>query len=251
MPPVISCRTSVYPTIHDAFRLLPDAGIRAVELCVPSPDDVAPNKERADAAGVTIATVGTGVNLASQDSIAAFDRMLAACASAGVPKVFTSISGKIERAAAMAALKPIAARAADLGVIISMETHPPFARNADDASQTMNDVGSPALRMNFDTANVHYYNRDVDTVDELRKVVDRVASVHLKESRGAYESMDFPLFGQGIVDFAEVFRLCAEQGLDGPYTMELEGPLTHNKTPDEVHDSVKACMAHLKSVGVL
>lgn len=87
----------------------------------------------------------------------------------------------------------------------------------------MEAIKHPAVRVNFDTANVYFYNQNVTAVGELGKVIDYVASVHLKDTTGGYEDWTFPTLGTGVVDFAEVFRMLNARGFAGPFTMELEG----------------------------
>ena len=125
-------------------------------------------------------------------------------------------------AAAYARLRQVGDVAARHGLVVALETHPNLISNGDVARRTMEAVAHPSIRVNYDTANVHYYNHGVDSVAELRKVLPYVAALHLKESKGAYESFDFPPLGQGIVDFPAIFRLLDEAGFSGPTTLEIE-----------------------------
>ena len=149
-------------------------------------------------------------------------------------------------------LKEPAEAARKAGVVLSLETHVPFAQNGDVARRTVSAVGSPGLGWNYDTANVYYYNpRGVNGVAELIKALPCVTSVHLKESlRGEPESWDFPVFGEGIVDFRAVFDLLDARGYSGPYTMELEGALVDGLPAEARLDKVRACLAHLQRIGV-
>ena len=253
MKHVISCRDSVYGKRDDAFRLLPDAGITHVELERIEPDDLEEVQTLAGRHGIEISTVGSGVDLSNDDSIAAYNQLIDAVARVGIKKLFTSISAKgdEESEVHMDRLREIVGRAAGLDTVICMETHPPFGRNADIALKTIREINSPALRMNFDTANIYYYNRNTDAVSELKKVVHLVASVHLKDTDGGYRSSNFPIIGRGVVDFPGIFRLCDEVDLRGPFTIELEGPVTHEKSVQEKHEAVKTCMTYLQSIGVV
>src|SRR4030043_435614 len=88
---------------------------------------------------------------------------------------------------------------------------------------TMQAVDHPNVRINYDTANVSFYNRGVTAVGELGKLIDYVATVHLKDSTGKFEEWVFPTLGTGVADFPEVFRMLNARGFAGPCTMELEG----------------------------
>ena len=253
---VISCRPGFYCGFERALELLPDAGITHVELDNASADTLAEKVAIVKKSGLTIATGGTAVNISKPQSIEDYSRYMQGCADAGILKIFTSIQGDRDEGmdALMARLRDVCAEAETLGLTITMETHPPFAQNGDNAMEVIEAIDSAALTMNFDTANIHYHNENLrNEVDELRKVVTRVGSVHLKDTCGGYHSGEFPVIGQGIVDYPEVFRLCAQVGLEGPYTLELEGDIVGKteKTPEARHEVVKACTDYLRSIDIM
>jgi inosose dehydratase len=123
--------------------------------------------------------------------------------------------------------------AAQLGVKVAMETHPDLITNGDVASQTMRAIAHPNVGINFDTANIYYYNEGTDSVTELRKVLDHVFSVHLKDTNGKPRTWYFPTLGQGVVDFPAIFQLLLDRGFRGPFTMELEGIEGENLTEEQ------------------
>jgi sugar phosphate isomerase/epimerase len=107
------------------------------------------------------------------------------------------------------------------------------------------------VRVNFDTANVYYYNRDVDAVTELKKLIEYVASVHLKETNGQYETWHFPALGKGVVDFPEIFRLLNARGFYGPFTMELEGIKGEEWDEAATIQCVADSVAYLRRIGAM
>ena len=113
------------------------------------------------------------------------------------------------------------------GKFISMETHPPFCLNAEEMKRTMVGVNHPAVRINFDTANIYYYNKLKigQGIDQMNQVLDHIGSFHLKETDGKYKGWFFPPLGtpKGIVDFKKVFEIMDARGFDGVYTLEIEG----------------------------
>jgi inosose dehydratase len=134
-------------------------------------------------------------------------------------------------------------------VRVAIETHPELCHNGDRARETLTSVDHPNVRLNFDTANVYYYNEGVTTMGELAKVSDLVASVHLKETDGGHRSNRFGIFGSGVVDFAGVFDHLNGLGFYGPFTMELEGPIMASETEDEMAGKIEACVNHLRGLG--
>ena len=115
----------------------------------------------------------------------------------------------------------------------------------------MAEVNHPWVGVNYDTANIYYYNEQVDTVEELKKAAKHVCSVHLKDTYGGFRDGNFPVFGEGIVDFAAIADVLDGVGFTGPHTMELEGGTFDARKPEELAEKVAACVAHLKKVGVV
>ncbi len=245
-----SCREPVYASWEDAVRLLPDAGIRYFEAQMRPAEELGALVSAAEEHGVKVLTLAGGVNLDSDESAATYAAALEAAAQFDVPIVFTSASGKEkERGYYMGRLRELAAEAERRDVVISLETHPPFCQNADQMLETVNAVAHSHLKINLDTANIFYYNHGLDSADELERVVDHVASLHLKDSDGSYESFEFPILGQGVVQWERIFATLDEAGFDGPLTIELEGPVVGGKDRDERHAAVVACMEYLRSIG--
>jgi len=248
----IACRIGVYHGAENPYEWLAKAGVPGAEVN-PTPDmDFAAESTKAQAVGVTISSLSTGIQLGNPENLEAFKRVIDGAASIGTKIIFISVKGsdEEERSVLFERWRKTADYAQERGVTLSVETHEPFGHNADVAVETMQDLNHPAVRMNFDTANIYYYNHDVDAVEELKKEIDYVVSVHLKDTHGGYHDANFPVLGEGIVDFPEVFRLLGEKAFAGPYTMELEGPLTSGKPIEDRHASVVACVDYLKSIGV-
>ncbi len=254
MKRVIACRPGCYELpLPEAMRALKETGINAVEIDPPKNDDYDGLASLANDLGMKITSFGTGTQVDDPEQVATLEGVIAGAAHIGTRIIFLSASlKKASFEEGIEALKIIAEKARQAGVILSMETHPPFGLNGDTARKVIEAVDSDGLGFNFDTANIYYYNpKGVDTVEELKKVLPYVTSVHLKESaKGEPRSFDFPVFGEGIVNFPEVFRLLDKQGFTGPYTMELEGPLVSGLPTTERTAKIKACLDYLERIGV-
>ena len=121
-------------------------------------------------------------------------------------------------------LRQVGNLAGDLDVTVALETHKGPTQNADAMRALIGEVGHARIRLNFDTGNIGYYNRDADVIAELEKVKDLVRNVHLKDSRGGFEDWYFPAVGDGgFVDFRRVREVLDTVGFAGPYTVEIEG----------------------------
>lgn len=106
------------------------------------------------------------------------------------------------------------------------------------------------MRINFDTANIYFYNEGVTSAGELQKVLPWVEGVHLKDTMGGLKEHNFSPLGRGRVDFPAVVRMLNDRAFFGPFTMELEGKarvgLTREQTLQQVEDSVR----YLRSTGL-
>ncbi len=246
-----SCREPVYPSWQDAVELLPDAGIHGLEASVRPLEELEPVVTGARERGLEVMTLAGHLNLDDDETVAAYVASLDAAGQLGVPILFTSESGgEQERDSYMGRLRDLSAEAAARDVVIALETHPPFCPNADEMLATMRAIDHPNLGINLDTANIFYYNEGLDSADELERVVDHVVSLHLKDTDGAFKSFDFPVLGEGVVQFERIFAILDRVGFDGPLTHELEGPITSGKSLEERHAAVVASMDYLRAIGV-
>jgi len=246
-----SCREPVYPSWQDAVELLPDAGIHGLEANARPLEELESVVTGVRDGGLEVMTLAGGVNLDAEASVDAYVASLDAAGQLGVPILFTSASGsEQDRDYYMGRLREVAEEAAGRDVVIALETHPPFCPNADEMLVTMRAVEHPSLGINLDTANIFYYNEGLDSADELERVIDHVISLHLKDTDGGFKSVNFPVLGEGVVQFERIFAILDGAGFGGPLTLELEGPITSGKSLEERHAAVVASMQFLRSIGV-
>ncbi|NQT81779.1 sugar phosphate isomerase/epimerase, partial [bacterium] len=99
------------------------------------------------------------------------------------------------------------------------------------------------------TGNIHYYNKGTDAPTELRKIIDYVATVEVKDHNGEYKTWNFPALGQGVVDIPEVLRILKEHGYTGPITMEIEGVKGVEWDEAETKKNIADSAAYIRSLG--
>lgn len=248
---LLACRTASYGKFSDsAYAHLPTIGVHHVEINAPAPDEVAGVKVRLENHGLSASSLQCPVEIEHDDVDARLTPHLDAAAALGAGLLFVSVhAGELDIEVVYERLRRCGEKAAGYDITIGMETHPDLMSNAAVALETMGGVDHPNVRVNYDTANIHYYNRDVDHVAEMEKVIDFIGSMHLKDTDGRYKTWCFPTFGEGIVDFKKVFDRLNAHGFFGPFTMEIEGvegeSLNEEATCRRVADSV----AHLRNVG--
>jgi sugar phosphate isomerase/epimerase len=202
-PFAISCRPASYSPFHgDAFEHLPQIGVEHVEIDCPGPPDRAAIEAALKTSGLRPATVALPGDLVSaQDYRDRFRGCAEFAAARGARLFFASANTKeLGREETLARLRALGDLAAERDLVICLETHPDLVTNGDVGAATMLELAHPAVKINFDTANLYYYNQDVDAVSELRKVIENVASVHVKDTSGGYREWNFPAIGEGVVD---------------------------------------------------
>lgn len=138
------------------------------------------------------------------------------------------------------------------GVVIALETHPPLVTNAETGLETMRAVNHRNVRINFDTANIHYYNENVDTLAEMEKLLEYIVHVHLKDSRKGYKEWYFPAIGEGTIDMPAIFKRMNEVGFYGPFSLELEGIQGEGElTLEQRQARIVKSMEYLRQIGAV
>lgn len=248
---ILSCRPGSYGRYAETtFAHLQSIGVKYVEIPVPALVDVGEKLRELESFGLQAMTTQCSFDVKDADGAAAFQDQLDATVQLGCQRIFVSVKrDELPEDIAYGRLRELGARAAEAGVTILLETHPDLITNGDVALATMRGVDHPNIRVNFDTANVYYYNEGVDGLAEMAKVIEFIGAVHLKDTNGGFKTWCFPALGEGIVDFGEVFRLCNDNGLTGPFTMEIEGIQGEELTLEETQDRVARSVQHLRDLG--
>jgi L-ribulose-5-phosphate 3-epimerase len=240
----LACRLTSYGKYQDAaWNHLPSIGVHHVFLSVPEPHEIAAVQQRLDAHRLTPLVMRGQADLGEPQSVDVLAGQLAVCAQMGVRYMFLSPKHTgVDKETAYERLRRVGEIARRHGVIVALETHPDLGTNADVHLETMKRVDHPNVRVNFDTGNITYYNQGADVVTELKKIVEYVATVELKDHGGQPRTWDFPALGQGKIDFAGVLDVLKAHGYAGPITIEVEGiegkPWNEAQTEQAITDSV-------------
>lgn len=247
---ILACNVYSYGRYRQrAFEHMQAIGIRYAEVSISKPEDADEWLKQAQPHDIYISSVICPCDLSSDDGAEEFAGIAQAVSRVGAQIAFISVhAGELPLPDVYRRLQRIGDIAGELGVKVAMETHPDLITNGDIASRTMRAVAHPNVGINFDTANIYYYNEGADSVTELRKVLPYVFSVHLKDTNGKPRTWYFPTLGQGVVDLPEIFRLLLERGFRGPFTMELEGIEGENLTEEQQMERVAesyACVSQI------
>lgn len=277
MKRIVSCFTNCYGAagVRTAVEKIRDTGINYLELALRGhdlgglviPEEVVITEKADDATaqafvdllkkhevGVSGCNVG-GADIRTEDGVALTERRIQFAKRWFDVSVVVSGAGQPaneeERQLILKNLRRIGDTAGELGVTVAFETHKGNTENADAMLALMSDLNHPYLRLNFDTGNILYYNRDADLIGELRKVASLVRNVHLKDSRGQFEDWYFPAIGEGgAIDFTQVREVLDGVGFSGPYTIEIEG-IQGEPEPglEGRHERIRKSAEHLKACG--
>jgi len=250
---IIACRPGSYRKYSNlAFEYLPKAGVYNVEIAPPAPDKITQTQTELRKYGLKATSLATGCNLAKEPEVQALLGAMEVARKMDVGVIFCSTNtGGLPGKEPYSKLAALGDSAAENHTIISMETHPDLCQNGDQMLKTMKVVKHPNVRINFDTANIYYYNEGVDAVTELKKIAKYVASVHLKDTNGKPKTWYFPTLGQGVVDYSKVFRILNELGFHGPFTMEMEGIEGEDLTLEQTQQRIVDSMNYLRRIAVI
>jgi len=245
---MIACRISSYdPFEARAYEHVASLGLQHVEILVPPSDAIEATRTELRKYGLSASSLHGECNLSRPDLAERIAEQMPAFAALDCKLMFTSVRrGEIPGDTAYARLRTAGDVAGEHGITLALETHPDLVTNADVALQTMRAVDHPQVRLNFDTANIYFYNRGADCVEQLRKVAPYVVAVHLKDTDGGYGHWHFPALGQGLVDFPQVFEVLDATGFRGPYTLEIEGIEGEEKTERLVRERVATSVDYLR-----
>ncbi len=253
MKNIIACNLGSYRQFGaNAYSHLAEIGLTNVEIGVPSAGAVDTLQSELKSHGLTATSLLGRCDVQSETVVEDFQTTLNIANEMDVKVIFVSVhAGETDKNAVYERLRAIGENAEPLGVKVCLETHPDMAHNGDIALETMKGVNHPNIRINFDTGNVYYYNHNVDAVTEVKKIVDYVGAVHLKDTNGGYRTWHFPTLGEGVVDYKTFFQTLNVTGFYGPFTMELEGIEGENLDEVGVKARVADSLQHLKDIGVI
>jgi len=246
----LACRISSYGKYQEAaWSHLPSIGVNYVFLSVPAPNEVDAVMKKLKDNKLTALVIRGDADLSKEDSVDQLAQQLAMCEKMGVKYMFLSPKhGDAPKEVAYERLRKAGDIAKQHGVTITLETHRDLGTNADVHIETMKAINHPNVRVNFDTGNITFYNKGADAVAELKKVIDYVGTVELKDHNLEYESWDFPALGKGKVNFPGILQVLKEHGYKGPVTIEFEGTKGVELSEEQTKQAIADSVAYLRSL---
>lgn len=186
-------------------------------------------QELLDGYGLQASVINLTADLTSEEGVNLLGETMRVAQALGLTTVVThvehtEVEGGEERFRAL--LQRILKMAEHRDVTVALETHGGLVTTGTEGLILLKEVDSPYLKMTYDMANVVYYG-GVLPEDDLRQMGDAIGKyvghVHLKDKANmTLREYDFPPFGEGILDFAEVLELLEKGGYRGHMTLEVE-----------------------------
>ena len=236
----LGCNTVLFATqgLEQSLARVAWCGFKEVELAAipgmcehiqPASDDVKVVRDQIEAAGLKAVAIEAAMNLTVPENIPRFLTVLRFAAQLGIEVVNTGnggISDDLESERAVhAAIRQIAPRAQELGVLVGIKAHVKQAiYNTASALRALEAVDIEGWGINYDAS--HLYRVGYDMVQAVRQLGTRIASVHIRDTLERVIPIGPPptqVPGRGSIDLRAV--LCALQELryGGPIDLEIIG----------------------------
>ncbi len=249
--PPIGVRLTSYGKYEEmAWTHLPNIGVKYIFISVPPADQVADMMKKLNEHNLKVLVMRGEADLTQESCVQQLEGQFQVCSQMDVHFLFLSAKRQeTPKEVVYERLRRAGDVAEKYNVTIVLETHPDLGTNGDVQLETMKAINHPRVRVNFDTGNITFYNQNTDAVTELKKSISYVATVEFKDHTGEFDVWNFPVLGQGKVNFPEILKILKEHHYNGPITIEFEGvkgaALTEAQTKEAIENSIK----YLRSLG--
>ena len=207
------------------------------------------------AAGITPFSMSGHCNLMDTARIGDFLKNIRLAAFFGCTYIVSSIgeahlkdNAVADNAAVAAHVSALVPELEKYNLTLVLETHGYEHGTGAVLADVVRRVGSPRVKINYDTANVIFYG-GADPVRDLAGCVADVGYLHLKDKAGAPTEWNFPALGEGALDFPGIFRVLEQAGNLSPFSVEVEFTQAGPANLAEVDRAMAASAAYLKAQG--
>jgi sugar phosphate isomerase/epimerase len=146
------------------------------------------------------------------------------------------------------------AHAREVGVTLALKPHTGNTATARHLDKLLPEIGVASVQACYDPGNVHYYE-GVSPEEDFPLIADRTFQIVAKDHRGGRAVNDFPVPGEGEVDFQRIFSAAKEADFSGPVVVErvngTGGTFTAEAIDEQVLRARKNLEGLLKASGLL
>ena len=179
-------------------------------------------KEEMAARHLSCVSLSAHMDLSRPESVDRFLRRLEFARAIGARIVNTIAGPALALEGFRANIPAIGRRAVDLGLTLALENHGDLVDRGRQIVQFIEQIGIPAVRLNYDTGNAWYYAKGkLDPTAELAEVASVAAHVHLKDPRVDDGVMRWVALGEGILDLPAIGRILRGRLSTIPVSIEL------------------------------
>lgn len=236
----------------EACAWLAARGVRAVEVRARDLREQPELRRAIAAAGLRVVTLQAALDLTADDVVEQTRGQMGLFDDYGQPLMLMAARTEgLTDEQAYARLQSIAEVAGEHGVTLALEIHAGLAANHETLAAALAAIARSNVRVNFDPANIHFYNEGRDPVSELHALRERVCGLHLKDTTGGKGAWDFPALGEGLIDFPAILAELQAVDFSGPCTLEIDGKRDENRTRELVFGRLERSIAYLASLDLL
>lgn len=257
---IIACRTVPYAHLpfERALQGIRDAGIRYIAFGNPAhngvayPDETDPHtaahiRGLLDKYGLEAVMITGTTEFAVGLPIERAKARLETAKALGVFHVMSNGMGDASRYAEFVdKYKRVADIAGAMGMTISLKPHGGITATAAMVRKLIDDIGSPFVKASYDPGNVRFYT-GADPLDGFEQISGMLCSFVAKDHKGRQGERNFPLPGDGDVDFVELFRRLGQAGYAGPVIIErVDGDRASPLEAEEIDERIRRSKENLE-----
>jgi L-ribulose-5-phosphate 3-epimerase len=198
--------------------------------------------------GLELFCIGVYMRLMKEGSVKLFKRVIDAAMMLGVNYINTDtgeVNSSDDEKRFYKDMTELGEYAQSKDVIICFELHGDWCNTGKKTAEVVERINNSHVRINYDTGNAIFYG-NVRPEEDIKYAIPYMSFLHVKDSGGLYKDYNFPVLGEGTVDFDTIFKLLEDYA--GPLSLELE--LDGKEHPiEEVNAGVKKCHDFLKRYG--
>lgn len=131
-------------------------------------------------------------------------------------------------------LRQVAAYAEDKDVTITLKPHTGNTATGPILAKTLKEIDSKVVKACLDPGNVSFYE-GISPEEDAEVLLSETVALTMKDHRGPRANRDFPIPGEGDIDWVRILKGLKEHGFDGPLMVErIDGTDGSNISLEEI-----------------
>ena len=147
----------------------------------------------------------------------------------------------------VADLQEAGAHALEVGLTIALKPHTGNTATAAHLAQTLAEIDSPAVQACYDPGNVHFYE-GLSPEADFPLIAAQTREIVAKDHQGPRAENDFPVPGEGDIDFEGIFTTARQAGFSGPVIVERLNGTGFSLSPEALDGRILQARFNLEQV---